>query len=548
MSNFASNADGQINVDLSSVGRTNRVYSEEEEAYIRNILLASRKQKEEVVDLIGRCEVALAPHKKLPPDVLRSIFHFCHEPPVVFPLFELDLRLLHITHVCSTWRRLALETPALWSDMRILLYQPRHLQVLPFAGQWFARAQDMPRSLFIDLGCQWLDAYESPRLHEVWEQILKFMASYRLRGLELKYPINRFTLKLPDHAWTSIERLHLIGNDTANSSAISLFSDFGSLSNLKDFKISEASNLRGLDNVNQWHQLRTLDIRQRTFSHSEIPPSSCLNILRQCQSLEYCSLPLAKEPSFLSTVASRDKEQKIVLANMDHLCLKFSDGSAVSAFLQLFAIPNITTFILEISSFEKTQILNCDIPALFGIIQRSAGMSQIRRLEIDTSPLLDIGILLELLPSLERISIQSGHLTDNAIEQLSSGKLGPRLYHLCSALTHDAVEKIISMVESRYQNAKAKVPNGEQIKSQPCPFKCISIPCTGVTLNSMSYRRRIQVLFLMCSADVWLGEDWEEEGSEEEDMEEEYYEDEYGEDDEEYDEYDEYGEYGDMYF
>ena len=510
MSNLlpADNAGGQINVDLLSIGRTNKTYSEEEEAYIRNILLTSRKQKEEVVDLIGRCEVALAPHKKLPPDVLRSIFHFSNETPPKFPLSKhvTSSCLLRITHVCSAWRRLALETPTLWCDIRILLSTVdrfRHCQVLSSAGQWFTRAQDIPRSLFVDFDCH----DDSPYIHGIWEQMLNFMALYRLRDLQLKYPINLFTLKLPDHAWTSIERLHLFGNDTVNNSAISLFSDFGSLSNLKDFRIREASNLRGLDNVIQWHQLRTLDIRQWPFRHSDIPPSSCLNVFRQCQLLEHCSLPLAKESSFISTGASGDSEEKIVLANMDYLYLQFSDGSVASAFLQQFAIPNITTLILEILSPDKAQTqLNCDMPTLIGIIQRSAGMHQIQHLEIDTSPLLDISILLELLPSLERISIESGHLTDNAIERLSSGKLGPRLCYLSSSLTHDAADKILSMVESRYHNATS-----EQIESRLCPFRCISIPCTG--MNSRSYRH------ILCGADLWLGggseEDSEEENSEE---------------------------------
>jgi len=460
---------------------------------------------------------------------LRSIFHACNETRVEFPLsmLDTDLRLLHITHVCSAWRQLALETPALWSDVGIHLLssmkQSGRRQVLSSARQWFARAQDMPRSLFIDL--TWLEVYDGPYLHDAWGQILEFVALYRLKDLELKYPINHLTLKLPDHAWPSIERLHLTGNarDMVNIvniwSTKSPFSDFGSLPNLKHLTIRHASNLHGLDNLVQCHQLRILDMRQWTFKHSEILPSSCLNVLRHCQLLEYCSLPLAKEPSFGSTVAST-RDERIILANMDHLCLKFFDGSAASAFLQPLVIPNLTTFILDISLEKSRTQLNCDMPALIGIIQRSAGMRQIHHLEIDTSPLLDIGILLELLPSLQWISIKSGHLTDNAIEGLSSGKLGPLLYYMSSAHMHDVTDKILSMVESRYQIA-IKSSHSERIESQPWPFKYISIPCTA----SRSYRSRIKSLSLRCDADLVLGIG-EDLGSEEEDDEddEEYFE------------------------
>ena len=512
------------NVDLASIGRTNRVYSDEEGAYIRNILLVARQQKEEIVDLIGRCEVALAPHKKLPPDVLRSIFHFSSETRAEFPLSKggVGLRLLRITHVCSAWRQLAFEMPALWSDLSIYLSsadRSRHHKTLSSARQWFTRAQDMPRSLFIDL--VWLGSYDVPHLHDVWEQILKFIALYRLRDLELKYPANHLKLKLPDHAWPSIERLHLI-NERFKSSTNSLFSDSGTLFNLKHFKIWGASNHRGLDNVIRWHQLRTLDIR--AFEHSEIiTPSFCLNVLRQCHLLEYCDLSLGKEPSFVSTAVASGKE-KIVLANMDHLCLRFFDGSVASAFLQPLVIPNITTFILGIEYFDETWAkLNCDMAALIGIIQCSAGMHQIHRLEIETSPLLDIGILLELLPSLEQISIESGHLTANAIERLSSGRLGPRLWDICLDHTHD-VDKILSMVESRHQNA-TKSFDSEQIESRLCPFKKISIPCTAVN-SSRSYHGQIEGLSSKCDVDMWLGVS-EDEGSEEDDsVDEDYSEDE----------------------
>ena len=496
----AGNADGQINVDLASIGRTNKIYSEEEGAYIRNVLLAARQRKEELVDLIGRCEVALAPHKKLPPDVLRSIFPFSNETRAEFPLSKriVALRLLHIIHVCSAWRQLALETPALWSNLGIYLTfvnRSRHHQALSSATQWFARAQDMPRSLFIRL--DWLDDNE-PYLRDVWEQILKFMALYRLRHLQLQYPIDRLTLKLPEHACSSIERLHLIGNEGIRRRAKSLFSHFGTLSNLKRLEICNTSNLRGLNNVIRWHQLRSLNIR--ASEHGEITPSLCLNALRQCQLLEHCSLSLSKESLFVYTVASG--EEKIVLANMDQLHLKFFDGSAASAFLQPLVIPKITTFTLGTVSLEGPWTrLNCDMPTLIDIIQRSAGMRQIYCLDIDTSPLLDIGILLELLPSLERIYIESGYLTDNVIEQLSRGKLGPRLCSIYSGHVHDTADEILSMVESRYQ----KATNGGQIESGFCPFKSISIPCTTVDNERTNYYRcRVEFLSDECNADVWL--------------------------------------------
>ena len=112
---------GPLDIGLSSIGRTNKNSSEEEEIRIRIIQLAAEsllqsgtvdgdlRRREETVDLIGRCKIALAPHKRLSPDVLRSIFHFCGEARVQFPLVSKrdPPCLLRITHVCSAlrWKR-----------------------------------------------------------------------------------------------------------------------------------------------------------------------------------------------------------------------------------------------------------------------------------------------------------------------------------------------------------------------------------------------------------------------------------------------------------
>ena len=65
-------SDGQLDVS-SIIGRTNILHSDEEQLYIQNVLLAAEsllhsgtvdgdlRRREEIVDLIGRCKIALAP-------------------------------------------------------------------------------------------------------------------------------------------------------------------------------------------------------------------------------------------------------------------------------------------------------------------------------------------------------------------------------------------------------------------------------------------------------------------------------------------------------
>ena len=500
--------DGDGHLDLSSIGRTNILHSEEEQQYIRNVLLAAEsllqsgtvdddlQRWEETVDLIDRCKIALAPHKILPPDVLRSIFRFCGEAGVQFPIKSMRyLHLLRITHVCSAWRQLALEIPVLWSDITIYITpddEKDYDETLSSARQWFDRAQDMRRSLSI-----YFDIGVSPHRQDLWEKLLGFMAQYRLEELELTYPINHIALKLPDHVWPSIERLHLMPSlDGLGPGGQQLFLNFGKLSNLRHLEISSSSNLDGIDRIIPWHQLRTFEMRG-WICECRVTPSLILNALRQSRLLEYCRITLSKESSFTSTVIPT--EENIVLANMDCFRVQFRDGLVVPMFLQPLVMPNITTF-----SLKGGSILVCDMPPLIGIIQRSGGMRRIRRLDVGyTSATLDIGILLELLPSLESISIKCGRLSDNSIKRLSSGKLGPRLCEICSNVKHDA-DQILSMVESRHHNATQSLDN----EDAPCPFECIWIYCQ-LTLNKSVYRDRIDLLFEKCKTWISLDADVE---------------------------------------
>jgi hypothetical protein len=213
--------------------------------------------------------------------------------------------------------------PALWSG--IFIYLPycdwtKHDKTLSFARQWLDRAQDMRRSLSIDF---LLVPGISLHLHDLWEQLLGFMAQYQLKELELAYPIDHLALKLPDHVWQSIEHLHLETLDNVQASGGQhLFSNFGKLSNLRHLKIFGSHNLDGMDRIVPWHQLRTFDVGG--IWEGTVTPSLCLNVLRQSRLLERCRITLSKEPSFTSTVIST--KEKIVLANMDYFKVKFRDG------------------------------------------------------------------------------------------------------------------------------------------------------------------------------------------------------------------------------
>ncbi|KAF8346075.1 hypothetical protein F5887DRAFT_1073733 [Amanita rubescens] len=251
-------------------------------------------------------------------------------------------------------RLLCMEADCLRNTSDICISLPetdwkRHNRTLSSARQWFDRARDVGRSLFIHFGAVIpADSHISPHLHDSWKQLLEFMALYRLKELLLVY----LALKLPDHTWQSIERLQ------CELAKFHWATTFWKLVNLRHLKIPGSLLLDGMDRIVPWHQLRTFEIG--AFREYPVTPSSCLNMLRQSRLLEHCCIMLSKEPSSRFTFKSTffSTEEKIVLANVDYFEAKFWDGLAVPLFLRPLIMPNITTFSLGPASSEE---LRCDM-------------------------------------------------------------------------------------------------------------------------------------------------------------------------------------------
>jgi len=78
-------------------------------------------QHHELTAEITEYRISLAPHKKLPPEILGRIFQYCIADKIVIPpLLHKDWEnLLHLCHICSYWRRVALGTPTLWNRISV---------------------------------------------------------------------------------------------------------------------------------------------------------------------------------------------------------------------------------------------------------------------------------------------------------------------------------------------------------------------------------------------------------------------------------------------
>ncbi|KAJ7612257.1 hypothetical protein FB45DRAFT_760127 [Roridomyces roridus] len=120
------------------------------------------KETSSLTSLVGLYRVALAPHKRLPNEILREIFlvvctndHRTDDEPgleislnrILFPEHNRPLNM-HITlsHVSSHWRTLALGTPELWTTLQVDfgVPTPSITRLLNLLDTFISRGGEMP--------------------------------------------------------------------------------------------------------------------------------------------------------------------------------------------------------------------------------------------------------------------------------------------------------------------------------------------------------------------------------------------------------------------
>ncbi|QRV97082.1 F-box-like protein [Ceratobasidium sp. AG-Ba] len=96
---------------------------------------------------------AMTPIHKLHPDILMTIFTLASQEWISMDFEELDdepVSATTLASVCSSWRRLLLQSPVFWSDIDIVLTGPMSEKYYERAQLWAERAQSAPLWLRIE--------------------------------------------------------------------------------------------------------------------------------------------------------------------------------------------------------------------------------------------------------------------------------------------------------------------------------------------------------------------------------------------------------------
>jgi hypothetical protein len=338
----------------SDVGRSNRIYSEDEIIAIQSVMRNAEQLLEErrrLYELVSRCKVALAPHRKLPEDVLRIIFAFHVQEGMQVPYTWSNGQLVIpaavvLTHVCSLWRRIALSSPELWNNISLEMgnhdrsFPPDTLELL-------SRACNLP----INLELKVLRLGPGDRDFDFGDALDQLSSIHSIQKLRLH-------MDWPVHPQFSLEDMLSVGTFNLvrdldlqlHNFPISTQTDFPNLEALVCHTPNAGGSLY-LPGV-PWSRLRRLDIS----TYMQDVPTALL-LLFQCTLIEECKL--------FVVVFGNPIGPKVTLLNLRALKFTFmttnqEDFDILDTFFSLLSFPTLQSLIIaeEDSFFPSSRVMS----------------------------------------------------------------------------------------------------------------------------------------------------------------------------------------------
>ncbi|THU99787.1 hypothetical protein K435DRAFT_567354, partial [Dendrothele bispora CBS 962.96] len=84
-------------------------------------LITLRIKQQRAYQRIDHLRACLAPIRRLPPEILGRVFSFCSPRSGIDHKGKIYCPVVRLSQVCAGWRKIAQETPSLWSSLSIRL-------------------------------------------------------------------------------------------------------------------------------------------------------------------------------------------------------------------------------------------------------------------------------------------------------------------------------------------------------------------------------------------------------------------------------------------
>ncbi|KAK2464419.1 hypothetical protein APHAL10511_003567 [Amanita phalloides] len=518
----------------SDIGKSNRIYSADEETYISSLLSRATAQQNQVRSHIADLErqkqgiiaqirvlqdeedsistqiddyrAALAPHKRLSGDVLNEIFTWCvlDDPIVSVPWYEplweessdgsyhpdadadadsgsedsqetydssaddatngeadsylsvwsasfeeesrmrLPLPLI-LSHICAAWRHVALSMPLLWSNVSITSFTRRTKRL---ATEWLSRAGDFPVCITI------YDIAKDSIKFNLFAELKDFLLQYHFKTLELPLcssscPQLHFILsELPAERTSQLEKLSLVDVEECQLSSVLLKGTW--YPHLRELELVGKFKFDFRTFTLPWTALHNLDIELCL-----LPAADCFDILRQCTSLQTCSLGISSVPESTSI-----EGQSIHLPTLRDLSINIFSRDQIGMFFRPLTIPSLTA--LAVSGFSKWS--HQDFSEM---MRRSNRPLTYLTIELFAEP-ISLGPILTTAPGLKLLLLDQARFDQDALDGLACGELGRYLQHftLCNIGGRDP-RRLWEMIRRRKENSE---------HHDVIPFMSFSVP------------------------------------------------------------------------
>ena len=408
---------------------------------IPETLLSRRAQLEaQVVSY----QVALAPHRRLPPEVLCEIFmqdsSEALKLPTRLPYLNQPLHW-NVSHVCSKWRRIVLEMPGLWNGFEILYRAHRssiiHVSTTQLVTEVLQRAPISPITMdlylpsFVELACHHDPVSSCVVPHAGRLKNLRIVAtSDSLKPLFTLPPGSIDALEEIDvKYWGNLLQYPItVFEGAPNLRSVSLFlaNDYWPIIDIFAFRFP-------------WSQL----VRLKLWAVN-ITSSTAFVLLQCCPSLEDCQLPTIgngiPEPSSSLTLPN------IILSSMKSLEVLYQvePASEMGHWLEGFLFPNLITLVLGGRGWSWE-------PSLTHVITSA---KRLRNLEMRLAvPAADVEAILRAGQLLETLHLSDLAVSNTMLDMVSRGMYLPRLKNLLCTVTEDNLSAHFDMIEKRRQLA-----------------------------------------------------------------------------------------------
>jgi hypothetical protein len=419
---------------------------------------------------VAKYRAALAPHKKVPPELLVKIFLYaCEDRSLSLPPHN-RTRPWVISQVCARWRQVALNEPRLWGDLSVTTDRVLSDSYPIKMRDIFARSAGMRISLKID---SIRSTYQTERLSSViigqqrrlgsaypgaaleaatiTDIILPHLALFR--HLDLTFPALYF---LPFFACSSglidsLEsvRLNLEGLSWDNSDPFA--EDNEPMTVFTGARSLRKVEIRLCRDYGRWYLLTwdVLDLPWAQLTFLCIGPGVAVtvslahDILQNSPQLVDCMMQLSyPDDAWDVDLPVSLEPTPIICPNLTSFDIFFKDGPTVAELVRPLVLPSLTHL-----KYTREGGLRCDQPDLTTLIQRSTcSITSIKMTSLRVIERVHEKFL-EELPFVVEMEVPCLIFTPPILERISRRKLVPRLEILYCHV--DSPGAFVDMLENR---------------------------------------------------------------------------------------------------